>query len=309
MEVSECDEKEGGTMRITNNMISDRSLFNIQQSLNRIAKLNDKLSSGKEVQYPSDDAVIATRASNISSRLRELEQYKRNVDHVNNFVQSYDTTLQELSSVYQRIKELMVEGANGTNSVDERNAIATELKALKEHLVEIANTRIGDEYIFGGARSDLKPVDENGNIVTPMEADVKRKVNALGYSISYGVTVYDAFTLNNGKTAFSTIDDAIDALYQGDEKKLSEISLKEIGVLANSVMEQFANVGSTSRMVEMISSRIDDLQVFNTEYLSKEQDADLTKVLTDLSMQQSVLNAALKSASMAIQKTLVDFIG
>ena len=58
MEVSECDEKEGGTMRITNNMISDRSLFNIQQSLNRIAKLNDKLSSGKEVQYPSDDAVI-----------------------------------------------------------------------------------------------------------------------------------------------------------------------------------------------------------------------------------------------------------
>lgn len=74
-------------------------------------------------------------------------------------------------------------------------------------------------------------------------------------------------------------------------------------------MEHFANVGSTSRMVEMISSRIDDLKLFNTEYLSKEQDADLTKVLTDLSMQQAILEAALKSASMAIQKTLVDFIG
>ena len=59
----------------------------------------------------------------------------------------------------------------------------------------------------------------------------------------------------------------------------------------------------------MVSSRIDDLQVFNTEYLSKEQDADLTKVLTDLSMQQSVLNAALKSASAKDTKTLVDFIG
>jgi len=296
-------------MRITNNMINERALFNIQNSLYRIARMHDKLSSGKEVQYPSDDAVIATRSSNISSRLRELEQFKRNVDHVNNFVQSYDTSLQELSDLYHRVRELMVRGANGTNTVDERNAIASELKALKEHFIEIANTRVGEEYIFGGARSELKPVDEEGNIVTPIEANVKRKINALGYSVNYGVTVYDVFTLENGKTVFSTIDDAINALYEGNEKKLSEISLKEIGILERSVMEHFASVGSTSRMVEMISSRIEDLKLFNTEYLSKEQDADLTKVLTDLNMQQAVLEAALKSASMAIQKSLVDFIG
>ncbi|WP_372590379.1 flagellar hook-associated protein FlgL [Fervidobacterium pennivorans subsp. carthaginiensis] len=296
-------------MRITNNMINERTLFNIQQSLYRIARMHDKLSSGKEVQYPSDDAVIATRASNISSRLRELEQFKRNVDHVNNFVQSYDTTLQELSNVYHRIRELMVRGANGTNTVDERNSIAAELKALKEHLIEIANTRVGDEYIFGGARSELRPVDENGNIQTPIEANVRRRINALGYTITYGVTVYDVFTLENGKTVFSTIDDAISALYEGNERKLSEISLKEIGVLERSVMEHFASVGATSRMAEMVASRIEDLKLFNTEYLSKEQDADLTKVLTQLSMQQAVLEASLKSAAMAIQKSLVDFVG
>lgn len=296
-------------MRITNNMINERTLFNIQQSLYRIARMHDKLSSGKEVQYPSDDAVIATRASNISSRLRELEQFKRNVDHVNNFVQSYDTTLQELSNVYHRIRELMVRGANGTNTVDERNSIAAELKALKEHLIEIANTRVGDEYIFGGARSELRPVDENGNIQTPIEANVRRRINALGYTITYGVTVYDVFTLENGKTVFSTIDDAISALYEGNERKLSEISLKEIGVLERSVMEHFASVGATSRMAEMVTSRIEDLKLFNTEYLSKEQDADLTKVLTQLNMQQAVLEASLKSAAMAIQKSLVDFVG
>lgn len=296
-------------MRITNNMINERTLFNIQQSLYRIARMHDKLSSGKEVQYPSDDAVIATRASNISSRLRELEQFKRNVDHVNNFVQSYDTTLQELSDLYHRVRELMVRGANGTNTVDERNSIAAELKAIKEHLIEIANTRVGDEYIFGGARSELRPVDENGNIQTPMEANVRRKINALGYTITYGVTVYDVFTLENGKTVFSTIDDAINALYEGNEKKLSEISLKEIGILERSVMEHFASVGATSRMAEMVASRIEDLKLFNTEYLSKEQDADLTKVLTQLSMQQAVLEASLKSAAMAIQKSLVDFVG
>lgn len=296
-------------MRITNNMINDRTLFNIQQSLYRIARMHDRLSSGKQVEYPSDDAVIATRASNISSRLRELEQFKRNVDHINNFIQSYDTTLQELSEVYHRVRELLVRGANGTNTVDERNAIAAELSALKEHLIEIANTRVGDEFIFGGARSELTPVDANGNILTPIEANVRRKANALGYSITYGITVFDVFVLRNGKTVFSTIDDAILSLQEGREIKLSEITLKEIDVLERSVMEHFANVGATSKMVEMVSKRIDDLKLFNTEYLSKEQDADLTKVLTDLSMQQAVLQAALKSAAMAIQKTLVDFVG
>ncbi len=295
-------------MRITNNMINDRSLFNIQNSLYRIARLHDKLSSGKNVQYPSDDAVIATRASNIQSRSRELEQYKRNVDHIQNFVSGYDTTLQELSTLYQRVKELLVRGANGTNTVDERNAIAKELQGLKEHFIEIANTRIGDEYIFGGARSDLKPVDENGNIQTPIEANIKRTANSLGYSIEYGVTVYDVFALRNGKSVFTVIDDAVNSLHQGNELKLSEITLKEVGVLERSVMEHFATVGSTSRMLEMVSTRLTDLNTFMIEYLSKEQDADLTEVLTQLSMQQSVLEAALKSASMAIQKSLVDFV-
>ncbi len=295
-------------MRITNNMINDRSLFNIQNSLYRIARLHDKLSSGKNVQYPSDDAVIATRASNIQSRNRELEQYKRNVDHIQNFVSGYDTTLQELSTLYQRVKELLVRGANGTNTVDERNAIAKELQGLKEHFIEIANTRIGDEYIFGGARSDLKPVDENGNIQTPIEANIKRTANSLGYSIEYGVTVYDVFALRNGKSVFTVIDDAVNSLHQGNELKLSEITLKEVGVLERSVMEHFATVGSTSRMLEMVSTRLTDLNTFMIEYLSKEQDADLTEVLTQLSMQQSVLEAALKSASMAIQKSLVDFV-
>ncbi len=296
-------------MRITNNMINDRSLFNIQNSLYRIARLHDKLSSGKNVQYPSDDAVIATRASNIQSRNRELEQYKRNVDHIQNFVSAYDTTLQELSTLYQRVKELLIRGANGTNTVDERNAIAKELEGLKEHFIEIANTRIGDEYIFGGARSDLKPVDENGDIQIPIEANIKRTANSLGYSIEYGVTVYDVFALRNGKTVFTVIDDAIKSLQEGNELKLSEITLKEVGTLERSVMEHFATVGSTARMLEMVSTRITDLNTFMTEYLSKEQDADLTEVLTQLSMQQSVLEAALKSAAMAIQKSLVDFVG
>ncbi|QTA38195.1 flagellar hook-associated protein FlgL [Thermosipho ferrireducens] len=294
-------------MRITNGMINERTLFNIQHSLYRIGKLHDKLSSGKEVQYPSDDAVVATRASNISSRMRELKQYKRNVEHVQSFVNIYDTTLQELSSVYQRIRELIVRGANGTNDVAERESIAQELEKLKEHLEEIANTKLGDEYIFGGARSDLQPVKE-GEIQTPISADVKRKVNVMGYKLEYGLTVHDVFKLKTGKSAFTVLDDAIKALREGNEQKLSNITLKEVITLENSVMEHFARVGATSRTLELVNKRITDVNTFLTEYLSKEQDADLTKVLTDLSMEQSVLQAALKSAAQVLQKTLVDFV-
>ncbi|ANQ53433.1 flagellar hook protein FlgL [Thermosipho sp. 1063] len=294
-------------MRITNGMINERTLFNIQKSLYRISKLHDKLSSGKEVSYPSDDAVVATRSSNISSRLRELKQFKRNVEHTQNFVNIYDSTIQELTNVYHRIKELIVRGANGVNDVAERESIAEELKELKNHLEDIANTQLGGEYIFGGARSDLKPV-ENGKIQTPPEANVKRKVNALGFTIEYGITVYDVFKLDTGKDAFTVINDAINALKEGNSKKLSNITLKEVNKLETSTMDVFAQIGANTRTLELISTRITDIDTFMTEYLSKEQDADLTKVLTDLSMQQSVLQAALKSAAQVLQKTLVDFV-
>lgn len=295
-------------MRITDRMISDRVLNNIQGSIKKIAKLHDQLSSGKMVRYPSDNAIVATRAAKIESRLRELEQYKGNVDYAQNILQSYDASLQEVSSVYQRLRELIVQAANGVLTADQRQAISKEIQEIKGHLIQIANTQIGTDYVFGGYETDKAPVDENGNILLNPDAAKIRFVNVLGYQVNYGLTVNDVFLTGNGVSVFKLIDMTVSALESNDQQMLTKGSLMSLDLLEDSVAKSLAKVGANQRMVEMVSSRINDLDTFMNEYISNQVDTDLPKVLTDLSTQQAALTAALKSAASVLTATLVDFI-
>ncbi len=301
-------------MRVTDWMIRSNILYDVQSTLRRISKYHRNLSSGKKVIYPSDDAVVATRASNIQSRMREIEQYKRNVDHVKNVVNSYDSIAQEISSIYHRVRELLVMAANGTNSADERRAIAEELEGIMNHLAEIANTQVGGEYIFGGVRTDKPPVEKiNGEwkITLPRDADKRKSMNVLGMKFEYGLTVNDIFKTDTGEDVFHILKTTIEKLKKnesGIEEFISNVSLREVSYLEKNSMRSFAKIGATGRTLELLGKRMGDLDMFFTEYLSKEQDADITEVVTKLSMQNAVLEAALKSGAMVLNKTLVDFV-
>ena len=301
-------------MRVTDWMIRSNILYDVQSTLRRISKYHRNLSSGKKVIYPSDDAVVATRASNIQSRMREIEQYKRNVDHVKNVVNSYDSIAQEISSIYHRVRELLVMAANGTNSADERRAIAEELEGIMNHLAEIANTQVGGEYIFGGVRTDKPPVEKiNGEwkITLPRDADKRKSMNVLGMNFEYGLTVNDIFKTDTGEDVFHILKTTIEKLKKnesGIEEFISNVSLREVSYLEKNSMRSFAKIGATGRTLELLGKRMGDLDMFFTEYLSKEQDADITEVVTKLSMQNAVLEAALKSGAMVLNKTLVDFV-
>ena len=298
-------------MRITDWMIRSNILFDIQSTLRRIDKYHRELSSGKKIQYPSDDAVIATRASNIESRVRELEQYKRNVTHVRNIMNSYDSISQEVSAMYQRIRELLVRASTDSLKDEDRKAIADELREIMDHFATVANTQVGGEHIFGGVRTEKPPVEkvsDNWEITLPPESDIHRSVTMFGMSVEYGLTVTDIFKLGTGEDVFQVMRDTIDALESNDADYLRNVALRDIEYLEENAMRSFARVGATSRSLELVEKRIGDMDFFFTEYLSKEQDADLTEIVTKLSMQNAVLQAALKSGAMVLGKTLVDFV-
>ncbi len=295
-------------MRVTDRMVGDRVLSNIQINISKIAKLHDQLSSGLAVRYPSDDAIVATRSSNLDSRLREIEQYKRNLNQMDSIVKAYDSSLQEISSILSRIRELLVQAANDTLTQDDRRIIAEELNQIKQHLIQIGNTQVGTDYIFAGYASDRPPIDQTGKILLDPASAGSRYVNMLGYTINYGLTVYDFFMTDTGESIFQIVDRTIDALEQNDRSKLSSISLSSLDFLEKQISENIAKIGANQRMSEMISGRLEDLNKYLTEYVSKERDADLAKVVTELSMQQAALQAALKSAANVLRATLVDFL-
>ncbi|MEN3007847.1 flagellar hook-associated protein FlgL [Pseudothermotoga sp.] len=295
-------------MRVTDRMTSDRVLHNIQKVINQISKLHDQISSGTKVRYPSDDAVLATRSSNLDSRLRELEQYERNTNYVQNIVKGYDTAVQQVSELYQRLRELLVQASNGTLTADQRLAIAQEIAQIKQQLIQIANTQVGSDYIFAGLEGNKPPVSEDGEIQVKPEALSSRSTVVLGYPLEYGINVKDLFVTDANQSVFNLLDMTLKALERNDQRFLSEVALTSVNYLEKSVSENLAKIGAMQRVVEAALNRLDELNTFMTEYLSRERDVDITEAVTNLSMKQAVLNAALKSAANLLRNTLVDFI-
>ncbi|CEP78403.1 MAG: flagellar hook-associated protein FlgL [Defluviitoga tunisiensis] len=294
-------------MRITENLLSKQTLQDINDILRRYTELNSQLTSEKKYRYPSDNAAVVSKVSNLDSRLREIERYTSNIQTAKNYVNMYDTSIQEISSIFYRIKELAVSGAHGTLSVEDRNAITEELDKINTHLVSIANTEIGGNYIFGGAQNNKKVVTDDFEITVPPSANVRNKISLADQEIEYGVTVYDVFVTDSGASVFGIINRLSKAIGSGDNDSIQK-ELGNIDEIQTKSLNSLAKVGSVERMFEMTLKRMGDFDSFTTEFLSKESDADLAEVIMQLSMQQTILQAALKAASSIIPPTLVDFI-
>jgi len=298
-------------MRITENLLSSRTLNDIQDVLRKYSDLNSQLTSGKKVRYPSDNAAVATRISNLDSRLREIERYKTNVETAQNYVNMYDTTLQEVSSIYLRIRELAERGKNITLSENDRVAISEELNKINTQLVSIANTEISGNYVFGGAKNNQKVVeiDSEGNfkIIMPPEANIRQKISVGGQDIEYGKTVYDAFVTDYGASIFAIVKRLSNAIEAGDYTSLQS-EMENVEEIQNNVLKNLTEVGATQRVLEMTSNRMEEFKSFSTEFLSNEADADMAQVVMELATQQNVLQAALKAAGNIIPPTLADFL-
>jgi len=134
-------------------------LRNISNSYERMGKYQEQLSTGKKIQKPSDDPVVAMKGMNYRTELNDIEQYKRNMNEVHNWMDNSDASLDKATNALQRLRELAVQGSNGTYEEGQRKNIASEVKQIKAHLADVANTKVNDKYIFNGTNTSEQPVE------------------------------------------------------------------------------------------------------------------------------------------------------
>lgn len=152
--------------RITNGMLVKNYMTNTNRNLNNMQTLQKQLSSGKEINRPSDNPYKASRSMQLYTEIDANKQYNENIKDVSNWLDTTDTALDQMNNVLSRMRELMVTAGNGAYGDDEKKAIQDEVKELQNQICQIMNTNFDGSYIFGGTKSTSKPVmiDENGKI-------------------------------------------------------------------------------------------------------------------------------------------------
>ncbi len=153
-------------MRITNSMMMDNVLSDINRGMLRMDRYSSQLASNRKMVRLSDSPIGLLNSLYARNQLRQIEQYQQNIVTTRKWTQQAETTLNDMQSIVTRIYEATID-AGGTKNEDDRKNIATLIKQLKTHLIESCNTAISDKYIFGGYNVAGKPFEvlDNGKIL------------------------------------------------------------------------------------------------------------------------------------------------
>ncbi|MBO0997842.1 flagellar hook-associated protein FlgL [Bacillus sp. SD075] len=291
-------------MRVTQSMLTNNMLSNLSSSYEKMSKLQEQVSSQKKFSKPSDNPVAAMMGMRYRTNLNQIGQYRSNISEATNWIDSTDDAISEAVSAMQRIRELTVQGSNGTYEGEQLKNISEEIKQLKEHLVNLGDTQIGGKYIFNGQDTNVRPssvkdADGNtvygtGNINLEVFSGISLKINTDGSKI-----------FGDALAAGGSIDQTIDALENGGDVSGT---LEGLDATINTFLGMQAQVGARQNRIELMTDRLKQQEVFATEILSKNEDVDIEKAIMDLTTQESVHSAALSIGAKIMQPSLLDFL-
>jgi flagellar hook-associated protein 3 FlgL len=289
-------------MRMTHAMLASTTLRNLSVNLKRLEGYNNQLTSGRRISQPSDDPVGMAAALSHRSTLEQLDQHLKNIDEALAWVNTTDAALDSAGQALQRAYELAVAGANDALSADDRLAIQHEVEAIAAHVVQLANTTYGDQYIFAGtltttpAYAGGTPPTYSGN------AGLIQREIAPGATVVVNVVgqpIFDAIfgALSNLSAALSASDTA------GVRTAITSVKTAETSLLTTR-----AQVGARVNRLTAQRDRLLDVQVNVTELRSKVEDTDYAATLLNFSSAEAVYQAALQVGARSIQPSLLTYL-
>jgi len=165
-------------MRITNKMMTNNALYNINNNKNLLSNLEQQYSSGKKITKPSDDPIVAVRALKFRTNLAELNQYyEKNIPDALAWMDVTESALNTVNGIITSMNTYCNQGANDYPTAEDRNAIATNLEQLKGQLYQEGNTNYAGRYVFSGYKTDTSLVFNEATtnlkyeITEPLEPD------------------------------------------------------------------------------------------------------------------------------------------
>lgn len=151
-------------MRVSTSQIYSIANIGMRDAQVAVDKTSQQISTGKRVLSPADDPVASTAILMLNQELSRTTQFSKNIDTANNNLALEDTTLQSITSLVQRLKELSVSAGNtAVLTPSDYKAISAEVDSRLGELLNLQNTRnASGQYIFAGFQSEAQPFVNNG---------------------------------------------------------------------------------------------------------------------------------------------------
>lgn len=179
-------------MRITNTMMRNNSLLNMQKNKVAYNKYLNQYNTQKKISRPSDDPTIAVRALKYRSTLVEINQYESNISDATSWMDQTETYLKNVNGRLEEMISYCTQASTGTYNADDRKDIVTQLKQFSEYIYEQnANADYAGRYLFTGFRTDVPMIFNEAQSNVTYTITENLEINDINkYQYVYGQAEY-----------------------------------------------------------------------------------------------------------------------
>ena len=306
-------------MKISTHLLFDRASTQMSTVQSNLTQTQAQLAQGKQIINASDAPNQAATIQRLKSILSRQDSYQSSLNTVKARLQGEDSTLQSVSELLIRAKEVAVQGANDTLNMGDRKALANEMQSLRDQMLSLANTRDSNgNFLFAGSRVKQPAFAETANGSPVYMGDQTRMnvrvgdqqnipINRTGTDAFVPVTRIDKDGAPVGVSFFQVMDNLIAGLNTANGSNIRR-GAGELDNLQQGLSLAHAQVGTNLNMVDQQTSIIEDTTLNLKSTLSSIEDLDYASAITKMNQQMLSLEAAQASFAKVSQLNLFNYI-
>lgn len=293
----------------------DRATTRMSNIQNKLATTQAQLAVGKQILSPSAAPDQAAAIQRLKGEIQRQDSHIRTLDVAMRRYTAEETALSSSNDLLIRMKELGIQVANDTLGPDDRKAIGVEMKALRDQLLSLGNTRDDSgNYLFSGTRVNTPAFAENssGDVVyqgdqtqTRIPAGVERTVQ---FTRS-GTDVFSRVLRSEGQSVefFNALDQMIEGMNNNETSPIEQ-GIADLNQMHNNLTLSQSQNGSEQIVVQSQRDVLDETVLRLKSTLSEIEDLDYTEAVTRMNKEMMGLEAAMGSFAKISGLTLFDYI-
>jgi flagellar hook-associated protein 3 FlgL len=302
-------------MKISTSFLFDRATERMSTIQNKLATTQAQMAVGKQILSPSAAPDQAAAIQRLKGEVQRQESHMRTLDVAMRRYTAEETALSSSNDLLIRMKELGIQAANDTLAPDDRKAIGVEMKALRDQLLSLGNTRDNSgNYLFSGTRVNTPAFaeDANGQVVyegdqtqTRIPAGVERTVQFT----RAGTDVFRRVVRDDGQAVgfFNALDQMIEGVNSSLTAKVQQ-GIADITQMHDSMTLSQAQNGSDQTVVQSQLDVLEETTLRIKSTLSEIEDLDYAEAVTRMNKEMMAMEAAMGSFGKISSLSLFDYI-
>ena len=299
-------------MQISTKLFNQQTLERLSDMHGKIQQNQARIATGKNILRASDDPIAAVNISAAKEQKTENARYIENIGRAKSKLELTENALNQASNLITRIYELTILAENDTFSVADRVAMKQEVTQLKDSMFEIANSEdASGQALFAGYKVNQNAFsrDENGYIQYMGDRGNNVVNISENMTLSLGIDGASAFlripSENRHKSIFGIIETIEDNF---EDANFPKNSISDLQSAIDHLSLQQTFIGAQLNKAELQEEALNRRQIILSENLSQLEDADITKIVTELQTMLLNRDAATQAFAKIGQQSLFDFL-